>query len=168
MNKQTKMTLGVAITLLAFIIWAAGCGPTPTPTPVPPTPVPPTPTPVPPSPTPVPPPPTEVPPTPTPEPLTLAPTPVVVNLESYHLEMPATDAECASCHSEVLEEVSLSPDVSPPHPIHQEEVQLACTFCHKSVDLAQESAASLRRDVAVNTCAMCHTAGLRIWYQGDE
>ena len=98
----------------------------------------------------------------------LVPTSVVVNLESYHLEMPATDAECASCHSEVLEEVSLSPDVSPPHPIHQEKAKLTCTFCHKSVDLVQESAASLRRNVDVGICATCHTAGDFVWYKGGK
>ncbi len=89
-------------------------------------------------------------------------------MEAYHLEMPATDAECLDCHTEVLEEVSLNPDIGSPHPIHQEKVRLPCTFCHKSVDLVQESAVSLRRDVDVSTCAMCHTAGLRIWYQGGE
>ncbi len=160
MIREIKVALGVAVTVLTLIAGAAGCAPTPTP--VPPTPVPPTPTAAPPT-------PTQVPPTPTPAPPTPVPIPTpTVNMEIYHLEMPATDAECLDCHPEVLDEVSLSPDVSSPHPIHQEEVELACTFCHKSVDLAQESAASLRRDVAVNTCAMCHTAGLRIWYQGDE
>lgn len=89
------------------------------------------------------------------------------NLEAYHLEMPATDEECAGCHSEVLEEVSLSPDVSPPHPIHQEE-GLNCTFCHQSVDLVQESAASLRRNDDVGLCAACHTTGDSVWYQGGE
>ncbi len=166
MSREIKMALGVAVTVLTLIAGAAGCAPTPTP--VPPTPVPPTPTPVPPTPTAAPPTPTQVSPTPTPAPPTPVPIPTpTVSMEVYHLEMPATDAECMNCHPEVLEQVSLSADISPPHPIHQEE-GLACTFCHKSVDLAQESAASLRRDVDVNTCAMCHTAGLRIWYQGDE
>jgi len=34
---------------------------------------------------------------------------------------------------------------------------MECITCHKSVDLLQGSAASLRRQVAVELCATCHS-----------
>ncbi|MCP4428576.1 MAG: hypothetical protein GY803_29170 [Chloroflexi bacterium] len=67
------------------------------------------------------------------------------------------EALCRNCHADKLSENQQ--DVLPSHALHLESPLLTfeCTHCHPSVDLAQESAGSLRRQVDTKLCAACHS-----------
>lgn len=68
---------------------------------------------------------------------------------------------CHACHGDRLGEVSADPNILPYHAIglgkggHADQ---DCTFCHATVDLAQHSGATLRKQVNVAaTCKGCHS-----------
>lgn len=63
--------------------------------------------------------------------------------------------ECIGCHGNKAEETSLDPDIETVHVIHIPMLQ-ECNFCHKSADLLEGSAASLRKQVDPQICFGCH------------
>ncbi len=66
----------------------------------------------------------------------------------------ATD-QCIGCHGNKAEEGSLDPDIETAHAIHV-PMLVECNFCHKSADLLEGSAASLRKQVDPQICFGCH------------
>ena len=83
------------------------------------------------------------------------------------------DSDCVACHGDQLTEGSL--DTTIPG-FHQMKLALPdipgatdnekCVYCHVEVDLSNnQSAASLRRQVDVNLCAVCHSSGTYQFYQ---
>ncbi|MFQ6120202.1 MAG: cytochrome c3 family protein [Methanosarcinales archaeon] len=70
-----------------------------------------------------------------------------------------TDYQCLSCHSEIPQETTLNASYKAPHPTHLESnyLNFKCNDCHKSVDLIEQSAGNLRRNVDVDICATCHS-----------
>ncbi|MFQ6057410.1 MAG: cytochrome c3 family protein [Anaerolineae bacterium] len=86
--------------------------------------------------------------------------PTVLNFEALHRQALTVPVEqCIACHGDRAEERSLSPDYPTPHRIHLTDALLKfqCTSCHRSVDLREGSAASLRRQVDVELCVKCHS-----------
>lgn len=82
------------------------------------------------------------------------------NLVPLHLNAASVSSEkCKGCH-DVLKETSLKPDIKTSHVVHLTSGQLKfeCSTCHKSVDLEEESSASLRRQVDPVFCAKCHSS----------
>ncbi|MBI4518524.1 MAG: hypothetical protein HY699_22225 [Deltaproteobacteria bacterium] len=85
----------------------------------------------------------------------------VTNVRALHTSGSSQyDANCLKCHADVLTEQSLNPQIPGPHPAMLLWVggatNAACTFCHKAVDFDRASAANVRRNVDVQTCAICH------------
>jgi|ERR1700690_817314 len=74
-----------------------------------------------------------------------------------------SNKECLNCHTSILKESSLNNKYEMFHRVHLES-KLAtpkqCTDCHQSVDLRESSAASLRKEVAPQICAGCHSGGV--------
>lgn len=72
-------------------------------------------------------------------------------------------SECISCHGDRTDEQSLY-DASygqyfdGPHKVHLTSSQLSftCTQCHEAVDIREDSAASVRRQVSM-VCSKCHS-----------
>lgn len=69
--------------------------------------------------------------------------------------------DCLSCHSDILEETSLNPNIEPAHQAMLsatpgETTQAKCVYCHASTDLSQHSAGNLRKNVSAATCDLCH------------
>lgn len=80
------------------------------------------------------------------------------------------DLDCMRCHGEMTkDETSLSPSVPGVHqrmvPVinqlqgTQKTTNATCIRCHQDVDLSQSSAAHLRRDTPMKSCAPCHGPG---------
>lgn len=96
---------------------------------------------------------------------TTAPSPApaatpVENLVPLHLNAAGVSSEkCKGCH-DVSKEASLKPDIKTAHVVHLSSTQLKfeCNTCHKSVDLNEISAASLRQQVDPQFCAKCHSS----------
>ena len=65
-----------------------------------------------------------------------------------------TLANCQACHGLRTGELSADP-LKPPY--HGKHAGFGCLTCHVSVDLGQESGATLRKQVAVTLCRTCHT-----------
>jgi len=71
--------------------------------------------------------------------------------------------ECLACHASIRKEASLNKKTKTFHRLHLES-KLAtpkdCTDCHQSIDLREDSAASLRKQVDPQLCAGCHSGGM--------
>lgn len=81
------------------------------------------------------------------------------NLIPLHLNAASLSSEkCKGCH-DVSKETSLKPDIKTAHLVHLSSglLKFECNTCHKSVDLKEISAASLRRQVDPTFCSKCHS-----------
>jgi hypothetical protein len=110
--------------------------------------------------------------------LVCAPADLSVNLMAVHNpESPSYDPACLACHSDKLTENSLSASVAGFHQlklgvtgagvpiIPGATPDAKCVFCHKRVDLSpNRSGANIRRNVDVQLCAACHSAGSYDFY----
>lgn len=73
-----------------------------------------------------------------------------------------TEANCTICHGDKRNEGSRDPTVPRWHATTDAQgeavhVSAGCVFCHEGrVDLAERSVPSLRRQVAITKCTMCH------------
>ena len=84
------------------------------------------------------------------------------------------EPDCVACHADKLDEPSLAPGIPSFHvrklampAIPGDTPNEKCGFCHPNVDLSPaRSAASLRRNVDVTSCAGCHAAGGLGFYVG--
>jgi len=65
-----------------------------------------------------------------------------------------TLANCQACHGLRTGELSADP-LKPPY--HAKHAGFGCLTCHVTVDLAQDSAATIRKQVSVGLCTPCHT-----------
>lgn len=86
--------------------------------------------------------------------------PKVENLVPIHLNAANIPSQqCKSCHN-VLSETSLKAEIKPPHKVHLESpfLKFECSTCHKKVDLAEVSGATIRKQVDAALCANCHSS----------
>lgn len=72
--------------------------------------------------------------------------------------------DCLSCHSDILEEGSLNPNIKAAHQAMIGHTPGAstedkCVYCHASVDILQHSAGNIRKNVSAATCDVCHGPG---------
>ncbi|MHB9111149.1 MAG: cytochrome c3 family protein [Thermoleophilia bacterium] len=72
-------------------------------------------------------------------------------------------SECISCHGDRTDEQSLYDAAfgqyfDGPHKVHltSDQLSFTCTQCHESVDIREESAASVRKQVSME-CSKCHS-----------
>lgn len=70
-------------------------------------------------------------------------------------------SDCLSCHSDILEESSLNPNIESAHQAMMDQTpgqttEAKCVYCHASVDILQHSAGKIRKNVAAATCDVCH------------
>ncbi|MGC8915644.1 MAG: hypothetical protein ACP5NF_01535 [Thermoanaerobaculum sp.] len=91
-----------------------------------------------------------------------------VNLQAIHdPQSQSYNPRCLSCHQGVLRDGSQDPRVAsfhqamlpftPGYSARKGAQDNNCVFCHRNaVDFDQGSAASLRRNVAVEACVYCH------------
>jgi len=78
------------------------------------------------------------------------------------------DPDCLKCHGTMLDEKTLDSSVVGPHTAmiprflgvadEGKPSNATCTGCHATTDLAEHSAADLRRQVYVSWCWGCHKA----------
>lgn len=90
----------------------------------------------------------------------------VENLASNIYAMHDADSDqyrtdCLSCHSSILTEETLDSSIPTAHNVMLPETpgttnENKCTYCHGGVDLLNHSAGNIRRQVAVETCDLCH------------
>lgn len=71
------------------------------------------------------------------------------------------ESRCLECHAEVKKEKTLSsdPSLKMVHALHLGSplLRFRCAHCHRAVDLDEDSAAALRRQVSVESvCLRCH------------
>lgn len=85
------------------------------------------------------------------------------NLIKLHKNAATNASLCVQCHGDRTDEESLKKGVPSIHTTHLTKLKKmlegkgGCTFCHKSVDLQEGSAASIRKQVDVKTtCMKCH------------
>ena len=75
-----------------------------------------------------------------------------------------SNRECLSCHPSVKKEVTLNKKFKTLHRLHLESklgTPKNCADCHNYVDLREDSAATLRKQVDPQLCAGCHSGGLK-------
>ncbi len=72
---------------------------------------------------------------------------------------------CIGCHSEVMPRRTADKNVKNAHAVmlpfvsgSKRASNEVCVSCHTSTDVQQQSAAQLRRNVSVSSCATCHGA----------
>ncbi len=80
---------------------------------------------------------------------------------------PAYNKNCLACHGDIMTRPTLNPKFKEAHaamvpfaPGYDPKAgvtSVTCAFCHRKVDLAQHSAALVRKNVNVSSCAMCHS-----------
>ncbi|MDO8587321.1 MAG: cytochrome c3 family protein [Armatimonadota bacterium] len=80
------------------------------------------------------------------------------NLVDIHKNAKANATKCVGCHGNVTKQKSSNPKIKAFHPLHLGSplLKLVCVDCHKSVDLRDESAAKLRKQVEPGMCKQCH------------
>lgn len=85
------------------------------------------------------------------------------NLIKLHKNAVNNASLCVQCHGDRTDEESLKEGIPSVHTTHLTKLKNmlkgkgGCTFCHKSVDLQEGSAASVRRQIDVKiTCMKCH------------
>jgi len=72
--------------------------------------------------------------------------------------------ECLACHASVKKDVPLNKKFKTFMRLHLEsklDTPKNCADCHQSVDLREDSAASLRQQVDPQLCAGCHSGGVK-------
>jgi NAD-dependent SIR2 family protein deacetylase len=72
--------------------------------------------------------------------------------------------ECLACHAKIKTDVPLNQKFKTFHRVHLEsklDTPKNCSDCHQSVDLREDSAASLRKQVDPQICAGCHSGGVK-------
>jgi len=75
-----------------------------------------------------------------------------------------SNKECLNCHAGILKQTSLNKKYKMFHRVHLESklaTSKQCKDCHQSVDLRENSAASLRKEVDSQICAGCHSGGVK-------
>lgn len=75
-----------------------------------------------------------------------------------------SNKECFTCHTKIKQDVPLNKKFKTFHRVHLEsklETPKNCADCHQSVDLREDSAGSLRKQVDPQICAGCHSGGLK-------
>ncbi len=75
-----------------------------------------------------------------------------------------SNKECLACHSSIKKDVSLNKNFKTFMRLHLEsklETPKNCADCHPSVDLREDSAGSLRKQVDPQLCAGCHSGGVK-------
>jgi NAD-dependent SIR2 family protein deacetylase len=75
-----------------------------------------------------------------------------------------SNKECLTCHAKIKQEVTLNKKFKTFMRLHLEsklETPKNCSDCHQSVDLREDSAGSLRKQVDPQICAGCHSGGLK-------
>ena len=75
-----------------------------------------------------------------------------------------SNKECLSCHANIKKEAALNKKFRTLHRVHLESklgTPKNCSDCHNSVDLREDSAAALRKQVDPQLCAGCHNGGLK-------
>jgi cytochrome c553 len=88
-----------------------------------------------------------------------------MNLIALHdSDSPQYLRQCVRCHGSMKYEISLNRDISGIHVEMLEEIpgntnNARCLHCHLTVDLLEDSAMALRRQVDPNLCAACHGPG---------
>jgi hypothetical protein len=71
--------------------------------------------------------------------------------------------QCVSCHGTMASETSLEPNIPAAHKVMMPFVPGVsdndkCLHCHPTVDLVEQSAGALRRQVNPELCAACHSS----------
>ena len=86
------------------------------------------------------------------------------NLIKLHKNAVSNASLCVQCHGDRTDEKSLKEGIPSIHTTHLTKLKKmlegkgGCTFCHKSVDLQEGSAANIRKQVDVKTtCMKCHS-----------
>jgi len=72
--------------------------------------------------------------------------------------------ECLACHPKIKTDVPLNMKFKTFHRVHLEsklDTPKNCADCHQSIDLREDSAASLRKQVDPQLCAGCHSGDLK-------
>lgn len=75
-----------------------------------------------------------------------------------------SNKECLACHGGIKKEITLNPKFKTFMRLHLEsklDTPKNCADCHPSVDLREDSAASLRKQVDPQLCAGCHSGGIK-------
>lgn len=75
-----------------------------------------------------------------------------------------SNKECLACHADIKKDVPLNRKFKTFHRVHLEsrlETPKNCIDCHQVIDLREDSAASLRKQVDPQLCAGCHSGGLK-------
>lgn len=87
------------------------------------------------------------------------------NLVALHADaIKLSNNECLACHAAIIKETSLNKEFKTFHRVHLESKLVTpknCADCHQSVDLREESAAALRKQVDPQMCAGCHSGGVK-------
>lgn len=76
----------------------------------------------------------------------------------------ASTKECLTCHQVIMKESTRNKKAKTFHKLHLEsklETPKECAGCHKSVDLREGSAATLRKQVSSKICVECHEGGIK-------
>ncbi len=87
-------------------------------------------------------------------------------LAEHDVESSAYRADCLTCHSDVLTQQTQDPRILPYHqammpftpgynPAHGPNDDV-CVQCHRFVELREDSAGALRKQVDPEMCALCH------------
>jgi len=81
------------------------------------------------------------------------------NLVMLHRNAVANKQECTLCHGERTDELGTDGKTKSLHTLHLTSplLKFGCTDCHQSVDLREDSAAALRKQVSPELCAECHS-----------
>ncbi len=72
--------------------------------------------------------------------------------------------ECLTCHVKIKQDVPLNKRFKTFHRVHLEsklDTPKNCSDCHQSVDLREDSASAVRKQVDPQLCAGCHSGGVK-------
>jgi len=75
-----------------------------------------------------------------------------------------SNKECLACHPSIRKEVSLNKNFKTFMRLHLEsklDTPKNCADCHQSIDLREDSASALRKQVDPQICAGCHSGGVK-------
>lgn len=73
------------------------------------------------------------------------------------------NSDCIKCHGNMMGESSLRSDIRGIHPrmmryVREDSItNETCRHCHQSVDFMEVSAGNIRKQVAIEKCAECHS-----------
>jgi len=75
-----------------------------------------------------------------------------------------SNKECLACHANIKKDVSLNKKFKTFMRLHLEsklDTPKNCADCHQSIDLKEDSAAALRKQVDPQICAGCHSGDVK-------